>query len=75
MATFDTIPKTAKIQPTRYEVSVSEEKIDELKQLLRFSKIGPVTYENLNADPRAAKFGLTRDWLINAKAEWEKFDW
>ncbi|KAH8822004.1 Alpha/Beta hydrolase protein [Xylogone sp. PMI_703] len=75
MADYNTIPKAAKSQPSPYRVSVPEDKLVELKQLLKLSKIGPPTYENLHADPLVGKFGLTREWLINAKSEWEAFDW
>jgi len=75
MAGFDTIPKAAKSQPLSYRVYVSDERVEELKQLLKFSKIGPPTYENLHAEPLKGTFGLTREWLANAKKEWETFDW
>lgn len=75
MAGFNTIPKTAKSQPSPYSVAVSEERLEELKQLLKLSKIGPPTYENLHAETREGKFGLTREWLVDAKKEWLDFDW
>jgi microsomal epoxide hydrolase len=75
MAGFDTIPKAAKSQPSPYRVYVSDERVEELKQLLMFSRIGPPTYENLHAEPSKGTFGLTREWLANAKKEWETFDW
>lgn len=75
MAGYDIIPKGAKSQPSPYKVSVPEDRVVELKQLLRLSRIGPPTYENLHAKPLEGKFGLTREWLVNAKKEWETFDW
>lgn len=75
MAGFGTIPKAAKSPPSPYRVHVSDEKVEELKQLLKFSRIGPPTYENLHAEPSNGTFGLTREWLANAKKEWETFDW
>ena len=75
MSKFDTIPKAAKSQPSRYRVHVSDQSLEELKQSLKFSKIGPPTYEKLHAEPLKGKFGLTRQGLINAKKEWETFDW
>jgi microsomal epoxide hydrolase len=68
---YSTIPESAKSQPAPYKVAVPEEQLSELQQLLKLSKIGPETYENLHADPREGKFGLTREWLVNAKKEWE----
>lgn len=72
---FATIPKTAKSQPLPYQVSVPEEKVSELRQLLKLSKIAPATYENLHANAKEGKFGITREWLINAKKEWETWEW
>lgn len=71
VAPFANVPKYAKTQPTPYKVSVSEEKLSEFKQLLKLSRIGPETYETLNANPEEGKFGITRRWLIDAKKEWE----
>jgi len=75
MSSFDTIPRSAKAQPSPYKVSIPDEKVSELKQLLKLSRIGPVTYENLHAEPEKGKLGLTREWLTNAKEEWLAFDW
>ena len=73
MAGFDTIPKAAKSQPSQYRVYVADERVEELKQLLKFSRIGAPTYENIHAEPLKGKFGLTREWLANAKEEWTTF--
>jgi len=75
MSEFNTIPPTAKAQPRPHKVCIPEEKVAEMKQLLKLSKIGPVTYENLHAEPTKGKFGLTREWLSTAKEEWLAFDW
>jgi microsomal epoxide hydrolase len=75
MASFDTIPKAAKSQPSPYRVYVSGDLVEQLKQLLKLSRVGPATYENLHAEPSKGTFGLTREWLANAKKEWEIFDW
>lgn len=75
MAGFDTFPKAAKSQPSPYHVAVPKERVAELKQLLTLSKIAPPTYENLHAEPLEGNFGLTREWLVNAKKEWGAFDW
>lgn len=78
MATYDTLPQGIKAEPKRHKIAVAEERLQELKQLLRFSRVGPPTYENLHADPvhcKLGQYGISRDWLINAKKEWETFDW
>lgn len=76
MASYDTIPKSAKVQPTKFTVSVPEEKLQQMKQLISLSPIGPETYENLQESRDLNNFGISRKWLENAKAEWEeKYDW
>lgn len=73
MSEYTQIPSKVKAQPKPFKASISDEKLTELKQLLKYSKVGPVVYENQQEDRR---FGITRDWLINAKKEWETtFDW
>lgn len=75
MASYDTIPKAAKLQPTKYNVSIPEEKLQQMKQLITLSPIGPETYENLQESRDFLDFGISRKWLANTKAEWEKYDW
>ncbi|KAK0650659.1 putative epoxide hydrolase [Lasiodiplodia hormozganensis] len=75
MASYDTIPKGAKLQPTKYNVSIPEEKLQQMKQLITLSPIGPETYENLQESRDFLDFGISRKWLANTKAEWEKYDW
>jgi microsomal epoxide hydrolase len=71
-SSFANLPKNARSAPTPFKVSISEEQLQEFQQLLHLSKIGPKTFESEQADGR---FGITRDWLLNAKATWEKWDW
>ncbi|CAD0028213.1 unnamed protein product [Aureobasidium pullulans] len=73
MADYSTIPPTAKVQPKPYKVEIDANDISSMKHLLAHSKIGPATYENQQTDRR---FGMNRDWLINAKKHWEtEYDW
>ncbi|THX71942.1 alpha/beta-hydrolase [Aureobasidium pullulans] len=73
MADYSTIPSTAKVQPRPYKVEIDANDISSMKHLLAHSKIGPATYENQQTDRR---FGMNRDWLINAKKHWEtEYDW
>jgi microsomal epoxide hydrolase len=71
-ASFATFPSGARSSPKPFKVSIPEEQLKEFHQLLRLSKIGPKTFEGEQADRR---YGITRSWLTNAKAEWEKWDW
>lgn len=73
MSDYTKIPSTAKAQPKPFEAKIPEEKLTELNTLLKYSKIGPAVWENQQEDRR---FGITRDWLVNAKNEWEtSYDW
>jgi microsomal epoxide hydrolase len=69
---FATLPATARSQPTHFHVSIPDKQLDEFRQLLKLSKIGPKTFETEQDDGR---FGITRDWLVEAKAQWELFNW
>jgi pimeloyl-ACP methyl ester carboxylesterase len=47
--------------------------LEHFKKLLQLSPIGPAVFENTNAGDR---YGITRDWLQNAKNVWlNEFDW
>ncbi|CAD0020639.1 unnamed protein product [Aureobasidium pullulans] len=73
MADYSTIPSTAKVQPKPFKVEIDANDVSSMKHLLAHSKIGPATYENQQTDRR---FGMNRDWLINAKKHWEtEYDW
>ncbi|KAF5004521.1 hypothetical protein FDECE_8988 [Fusarium decemcellulare] len=73
MADYDTIPAGVQLQLERFQLRISEEKVDDFKQLLRLSKLAPKTYESLQPD---GKFGITHDWISKAKEYWEnKYDW
>ncbi|MCJ1235221.1 hypothetical protein MMC14_003188 [Varicellaria rhodocarpa] len=66
-------PKFAKSHPKPINVAISDSSIEEFKQLLHLSKLAPTTYESLQEDRR---FGITGQWLKDAKEHWEKnFDW
>ena len=73
MAAYNTLPPSAKVKPTPFTVSISEDRLQQFQQLLKLSPIGIDTYENQQEDLR---FGLTRQWMNDAKAQWENdFDW
>lgn len=65
---FDTIPSNATLKPAPFEAHISDEALSDFKQLLKLSKIGPQTYENLKED---RFFGISRKWLADAKQYWE----
>lgn len=73
MADYDNIPRNATLVPSRFKVKIPEPQVKDFQDLLRLSKIGPKTYENLRED---RKFGITHQWLTEAKAYWEtKYSW
>ncbi len=72
MAAFAKLPATAKTQPTPFTASTPESELNEFKELLKLSKVGKETYESTQKD---RKYGITSDWLAEAKTQWEKFDW
>ncbi|KAK5734510.1 hypothetical protein LTR17_008870 [Elasticomyces elasticus] len=69
MATFR---GTLNVNP--FTVSIPDKALDELKQLLHLSKIGPPTFENTRqAGP---SYGLSRTWTAMAKDHWlNQYDW
>lgn len=70
---YDRIPSQASLKPKPFEAHVSDQELNDFKQLLKLSKIGPKTWENLRTD---GYFGITREWLQSAKSHWEtKHDW
>ena len=72
---FSTLPPGASVDIKSYEISTPQEKLDELKTLIKLGRIAPPTYESLSADTKNNKFGISHEWIVDAKQEWMKFDW
>jgi len=73
---FATLPTGAKQQPTPFELHVDEQKLQDLKNLLRLSPVAKETYENLQDNGSHGKFGVSRRWIVDAKKYWEEeYDW
>ncbi|KAK0353752.1 hypothetical protein LTS02_007981 [Friedmanniomyces endolithicus] len=74
---FDTIPSKASLQPKPFSAHVSDEDLKSFQTLLKHSRIGPKTYENLTADVKDFNhWGISRQWVADAKQHWEtKYDW
>lgn len=65
--------RTTTIQPKPFKVDVPEETLQELKDLLKLSKLAPETYESTRED---GSFGITSKWIREAKEKWlNDFDW
>ncbi|OAQ59227.1 epoxide hydrolase 1 [Pochonia chlamydosporia 170] len=73
MADYANIPPNATLNVHPFKAHVDEAKLQHFRQLLELSPIGPAVFENTNA---GNKFGIKRDWLVNAKNVWlNDFDW
>jgi microsomal epoxide hydrolase len=56
-----------------FTLHVSDQDVSECRQLLQLSKLGPTTYENTQTEKN---FGVTKEWLSNAKDYWlNTYDW
>ncbi|THC96524.1 hypothetical protein EYZ11_004023 [Aspergillus tanneri] len=72
-APFSKLPAAATIAPTPFTSSIPQDQLDDLRTLLKLSKIAPPTYENTQTDRR---FGVTSDWLTTVREKWlNDFDW
>ncbi|KAF2234685.1 alpha/beta-hydrolase [Viridothelium virens] len=69
---FRTFPPTIVTEPSPFNASIPDAKLVKLHELVKAAEVGPVTYEGLQQDRR---YGITRDWLNNAKEQWQRFDW
>jgi microsomal epoxide hydrolase len=70
---FTNLPPSATIRPTPFKVSIPQSTLDELKSLIKLSKLAPPTYEGSQED---RKYGVTNKWVREAKEKWENdFDW
>lgn len=70
---FARVPDGVEQTPTPFVLRVNDDSLREFHQLLTLSKIGPPTWEASQSDRR---FGITREWLVNAKDVWlNQFNW
>ncbi|KAH8695276.1 Alpha/Beta hydrolase protein [Talaromyces proteolyticus] len=73
MASYDQLPHGSSLDISRFSVKVPEIDLNDLRTLLRLSKLGPKTYENMRSD---GKYGVSYEWMSNAKAYWQNsFNW
>ncbi len=73
MSNYDTLPKAVCLELTRFTVAIPDNELRDFGELLRLSKLEPKTYENAQND---GQFGVTYEWMPNAKSHWEtNFDW
>ncbi|KAI8274966.1 putative epoxide hydrolase [Colletotrichum sp. SAR11_57] len=61
------------LETRAFRLSTPPEALQELRDLVRLSKLGPRTYENSYA---GGKYGVEYEWMAEAKERWaEGFDW
>jgi pimeloyl-ACP methyl ester carboxylesterase len=73
MANYSKIPAGATLDIKPFQAHVSEERLQQFKRLLDLSPIARPVFENTNA---GRKFGVDREWLVNAKDIWlNQFNW
>ena len=71
---YSTIPKQATLKVEPFDIHVSHEQLHHFHQLLKLSRLAPLTYESNQSGPN--KFGVTHKWMSNTKQYWEtKYDW
>ena len=73
MSSYDRLPQGLSVALESFTVDIPDAELSDFNELLRLSKLGPKTYENLQIDGR---FGVTYEWMSKAKSHWEtRFDW
>jgi microsomal epoxide hydrolase len=73
MSHFNIIPKNIPGKPEPFALHVPEKDLSEFRELLKLSNVGPATWWNQHNDLR---FGVSREWLNQAKETWlSTFDW
>ncbi|KAF4832844.1 putative epoxide hydrolase [Colletotrichum tropicale] len=73
MSDYAQPPHTPTLETSPFRLSTPPEELQELRDLVRLSKLGPRTYENSSA---GGKYGVEYAWMAEAKERWaEGFDW
>ncbi|KAF5522022.1 putative epoxide hydrolase [Colletotrichum aenigma] len=73
MSDYAQLPHTPILETSPFRLSTPPEELQELRDLVRLSKLGPRTYENSSA---GGKYGVEYEWMAQAKERWaEGFDW
>ena len=74
---YGALPSTATGTIEPFEIHIEDQKLHDFQQLLRLSPVAQPSFENQSArQSEGRNFGISREWLLNAKKEWlEAFDW
>jgi len=75
MSDYSKIPSNATLKPEPFKVHFDDQQLQDMKQLVKLSPLGPRTYENRQDTPDR-RFGVNIDWMQKAKEYWQNgFDW
>ncbi|KAK2776195.1 putative epoxide hydrolase [Colletotrichum kahawae] len=73
MSEYSHFPHGPTLEISPFRLSTPPEELQELRDLVRLSKLGPRTYENSSA---GGKYGVEYEWMAEAKKRWANgFDW
>lgn len=73
---YGDVPSNVQQQPTPFELCFEEQKVQDLKTLLRLSPVAKETYENLQNAGSHGEYGVSREWIVKTKKYWEEeYDW
>lgn len=75
MADYSILLSNATLKPEPFKVHFEDQQLQDMKQLIKLSPLGPRTYENQQTTPDR-RFGVNIDWMEKAKEYWHNgFDW
>jgi microsomal epoxide hydrolase len=72
-STYATLPNKPSIKVEPYTVSIPDQEIEDLKVILKHTRIPKETFENKCT--HTEDYGVTRGWFIQARDAWLEFDW
>lgn len=64
---FNTLPVTARVSPTPFQVAIHKSQLTELETLIKLSKLAPPTFENSQLE---SPYGVTTHWLVAMRDQW-----
>ena len=70
---YSNLPHKPTIQVDPFTVSIPQSDLDDLKVILKHTRIPKETFENSQTHPE--DYGVTREWFIKAREAWLELDW
>jgi len=70
---YTKLPNKPTIEVKPFEVSIPQKDLDDLKVILKHTRIPKETFENSKSNPE--DYGVSREWFIKAREAWMGFDW